>query len=211
MSLLIENLDLNNFVTTQAEILVPKKKKEFKYNKEKIVESYFRFIVNKEFDKAFETFEELLHFPNSKIYIYLCFWYSFSLSEEDLVKRIFNKTEIQFKNMNFNESNQFTISAKELNTYAIEIAMGLKLSDYLISLIIAQGKISVELEWISEQIDQDKFELIERMWRSKAECRIVSEKLKSKFKALITREESNIPKENLIRKISTIFDNKSKY
>jgi hypothetical protein len=159
--------------------------------KEKLLEAYFVMIVQKNFDKAFELFERILSIPKSETFVYLCFWYPFSLSEEEMVDKIFKRTEIRLKETVVTKENQLSISAKEFNTYAFDLALSMKLPENLLSSIISQGKISVKLEWIAEQLNRGKYELVESMWKSQAECKIVSDELKAGFNSLIVKDEND--------------------
>jgi hypothetical protein len=159
--------------------------------KERLLEAYFVMIVQKNFDKAFELFERILAIPKSETFVYLCFWYPFSLSEEEMVDKIFKRTEIRLKETVVTKENQLSISAKEFNTYAFDLALSMKLPENLLCSIISQGKISVKLEWIAEQLNRGKYELVESMWKSQAECKIVSDELKVGFNSLIVKDEND--------------------
>lgn len=158
---------------------------------ERLLETYFVMIVQKNFDKAFELFERIINLSKSDTFIYLCFWYPFSLSEEEMVERIIKRAEIRFKETVITKANQLSIGAKEFNTYAFDLALSMKLPDNLLSSIISQGKISVKLEWIAEQLNRGKYELVESMWKSQAECKIDSDELKAGFNTLIVKDDED--------------------
>jgi len=108
-----------------------------------------------------------------------------------MVDKIFKRTEIRLKETVVTKENQLSISAKEFNTYAFDLALSMKLPENLLCSIISQGKISVKLEWIAEQLNRGKYELVESMWKSQAECKIVSDELKVGFNSLIVKDEND--------------------
>ena len=176
---------------------------------EKLLEKYFKFIVNKEFDKAYEIFEDILKLPNSNFYLYLCFWYPYSLSEETLVNRILSKTDIKFEEEKITKNTEITKLPKEFNSYAFDVAIKLNLSNDLIKYIVGQRKISLEIEFITELLDKGDFDLIELIWLSDAECTISSELLIEKFKSLIYKKDNSFSSDNEILRKKTTLEYKS--
>ena len=91
---------------------------------------------------------------------FLVFWVAFSRSNELLVDRIIKEVQIIFNNQIITQDNMFSFSVADWNNYALTIATEFNMKDELLGLIIGQGKMSIEADWILRLMVEKRLPLV---------------------------------------------------
>ena len=169
-------------------------------NNMSLVDKFFDVLNNYKKEEALLLFVEIKEKIGSNSIIYLCFWYSLSLDEDDIAIYILSIVKkITYEELEITNIHDLPNLAN-FNSKALQIAMNESLSNLVIKSILKQGKVCVDCEWIVQVMQKKEVELLEILLHSDVSCAFSSTELKEEFMKK-TKLNNNIIFEAL-RKIS---------
>lgn len=183
----------NNLAEENDQVLLSSKKfpneinqiydKSFSPEMIEALENYFTTVkMNRNLKEKSVLFFDLYEKHNAnKHFIFMLFWFPFINSDELLSVEILNTTKVFMGEKTIESIFTISISSKDLNNYAFNLAVENKFQESLLLIIIKQGKIKLPLEWLYEQIKNKSVNLLEDCWLAANDCFFETQKFSQKF------------------------------
>lgn len=183
--LLPREMTSNKFLNEKFLNKISSSRNASQFSKEMIdeLDNYFKVVkLNKDLREKYLLFESLYEkYKDDKDYVYILFWYPFINSDETMSVDILNTTKVYMDNVVIENIFTLSISSKELNNYAFELAIKNNFSQSLTLKVITQGKIKLSMEWLTERIKEKNINLLEDCWLANNDCYFESPKFSQKF------------------------------